>query len=147
MLGPQDNTKQHISPHNAHTTPTIVRAAGTGLAPLARMERYLVVDRDLPVRRILALVTVTAIIPTHTPIEIAIPLWKHRRVTMMEGEWHCAFSFQRDCHRANWSLGERDRVIAADVQLAPVISGRCVKETLWPTTASWWIRTRAFAIR
>jgi hypothetical protein len=69
MLGP---------PHNAHTTPTIVditRTASTGLAPLARTERYLVVDRDLPVRRILALVTVTAIIPTHTPIEIEIPLF------------------------------------------------------------------------
>jgi hypothetical protein len=61
----------------------IARTASTGLAPLARMERYLV-DRDLPVRRILASVTVTAIIPTDAPlapIEIAIPLWKRRHET------------------------------------------------------------------
>jgi hypothetical protein len=92
MLGPQGNTKQHISPHNARTTPTIVSiapTASTGLAPLARMERYLA-DRDLPVRRILALVTVTAIIPTDAPlapIENEIPLWKFRRVTLVVADY------------------------------------------------------------
>ncbi|MEH2472682.1 hypothetical protein V1281_006129 [Nitrobacteraceae bacterium AZCC 2161] len=42
------------------------------------------VDRDLPVRHILASVTVPVIIPTDAPlapIEIEIPLWKLRRVT------------------------------------------------------------------
>ena len=144
MLGPQGNTKQHISPHNAHKTPTIVGTASTGLAPLARMERYLV-DRDLPVRRILALVTATAIIPTDAPlapIEIEIPLWKLRRVTHDQGRVVLRSLLAARLSSGQAELG-RDRVIAANVQLAPVISGRCAKETLWPTTASWRIRTRA----